>query len=150
MHSFTRAGIFLSLAWVLACDNTPAPPAFTQAQTLGGVEVSAEELNRGALLYGRYCASCHGPEGDGKGPAASSLSQPPRDFQKARFRYATNDPEQLPSHEQLKTIIQRGVPAKGMPPWTGLRDEDLSALAFYIKTFSSRWSEGSGPDAKAP
>jgi hypothetical protein len=28
-----------------------------------------------------------------------------------------------------------------MPTWKGMRDEDLSALADYIKTFSPRWQE---------
>jgi mono/diheme cytochrome c family protein len=34
----------------------------------------------GALLYQRYCASCHGAEGRGDGPAAAALEPAPIDL----------------------------------------------------------------------
>lgn len=136
----------------LGCELGSSAPKFTHAQRLGGVEVSAEVLNQGALLYGRYCASCHGAQGDGRGAAARDLSAAPRDFQQARFRYASSSPEELPTHEGLIALISRGVPAQGMPGWKGMRHEDLSALAYFIKTFSPRWDEraSAGADAGKP
>ena len=145
-----RGAVCVAFALSAACESAASAPRFDAPQKLGGAEVSADVLNNGAMLYGRYCASCHGVEGDGKGPAASDLSQPPRDFQQANYRYASPDPERLPTQAELMNIIQRGVPAKGMPPWKGLREEDLSALAFYIKTFSPRWRDGASAAAKQP
>jgi mono/diheme cytochrome c family protein len=115
-----------------------AKPAFTEPMTLGGREVSADTLNQGRDLYGKYCVSCHGETGAGDGPAARSLKFPPRDFRTAEFSFS---PGSLPTHEALIERIQKGVPERGMPPWTGMREEDLSALADYIKTFSPAWKE---------
>ena len=134
----------VALALCASCDGAASSARFKDGLRLGGADVSAEVLNNGAVLYGRYCASCHGVDGDGKGPAASALAAPPRDFREARFQYASGSPEQLPTQEELIRIIQRGVPERGMPGWKGLRDEDLSALAFYIKTFSARWRGDTG------
>jgi mono/diheme cytochrome c family protein len=40
----------------------------------------AGEAPGGAMLYGRYCASCHGKSGRGDGPAAAALTPPPTDL----------------------------------------------------------------------
>ena len=121
----------------LACDS--GKPAFAEGMTLGGRDVSAQTLNNGHDLYRKHCVSCHGEGGGGDGPAARSLKFPPRDFRTAEFSFAADG--QLPSHEMLIERIRTGVPERGMPPWHGMRDEDLGALADYIKTFSPRWSE---------
>lgn len=121
-----------------ACDRGRAEP-FTEPMTLGGREVSPETLNAGRDLYFKYCVSCHGETGAGDGPAARSLKFPPRDFRTAQFSFVPDG--ELPSHETLMQRIQTGVPERGMPPWTGMREDDLSALADYIKTFSTRWKE---------
>jgi mono/diheme cytochrome c family protein len=110
---------------------------------LGGREVSAETLNAGRDLYRIHCVSCHGEAGAGDGPAASGLKFPPRDFRAAAFSFVAEG--QLPTHEQLVDRIRTGVPDRGMPTWKGMRDEDLSALADYLKTFSPRWLETSSP-----
>lgn len=124
-------------------------PAFSEPMTLGGREVAPETLNHGRDLYRVHCVSCHGETGAGDGPAARSLSFPPRDFRAAEFssrpgdraEFPSVEPGQLPTHEALVERIRHGVPERGMPTWKGMRDEDLSALADYIKTFSPRWQE---------
>jgi mono/diheme cytochrome c family protein len=119
-------------------------PAFTEPLTLGGREVSPETLNQGRDLYFKYCVSCHGDSGAGDGPAARSLKFPPRDFRLAQFSFVDADPAragQLPTHQELVDRIRSGVPERGMPAWTGMREEDLSALADYVKTFSPAWRE---------
>jgi len=120
---------------------TEAAPAFTEPMTLGGREVSADTLNQGRDLYFKYCVSCHGETGAGDGPAARSLKFPPRDFRVAEFSFVQAG--ELPTHDALVDRIRTGVPERGMPPWTGMREEDLSALADYIKTFSPVWKEAS-------
>ncbi|PPQ26302.1 CopD family protein [Rhodopila globiformis] len=41
---------------------------------------SAAAIVRGEALYGPYCAACHGPGGQGNGPAAASLPVKPADL----------------------------------------------------------------------
>jgi mono/diheme cytochrome c family protein len=122
----------------VACGSSGAA-AFTEPMTLGGREVSAATLNQGRDLYRIHCVSCHGQTGAGDGPAARSLTTAPRDFRSAEFSFA--EPGRLPSHEALLDGIRRGAPERGMPTWKGMREQDLSALADYLKTFSPRWQE---------
>ncbi len=112
-------------------------PHFTEPMTLGGRVVQPATLDHGRDLYRMHCVSCHGEDGSGAGPAAKSLKFPPRDFRDAAFSFAPAG--ELPSHEQLVEHISTGAPDRGMPPWKGMRAEDLSALADFIKTFSPRW-----------
>ena len=44
------------------------------------IEPTADSVAAGRVLYFRECASCHGDDGRGDGPAASGLSIPPSDF----------------------------------------------------------------------
>lgn len=138
MHGAARIVVAVSVGGGLAgCESKP--PAFSEPMTLGGREVAPETLNHGRDLYRMHCVSCHGESGAGDGAAARSLSFPPRDFRAAEFSFV--EAGQLPSHEALVERIRHGVPERGMPTWKGMRDEDLSALADYIKTFSPRWQE---------
>lgn len=120
---------------LLACEAPPPP--FTEAKVLGGVTVPAETLNAGQKLFNRYCASCHGYEGDGKGPGARGLDA--RDFRTANFLYKSTPGDALPTDADLAATIRNGKVDRGMPAWVGLRDEDVTALVSYIKTFSPRW-----------
>jgi mono/diheme cytochrome c family protein len=138
------SGLAWSLAWTalpLLGGCNQSAPAFTEPMTLGGREVAPEVLNQGHDLYIRHCVSCHGDAGAGDGPAARSLKFAPVDFRKAEFSRVAEG--ELPSHEGLVQRIQAGAPERGMPSWKGMRSEDLSALADYIKTFSPRWSPAS-------
>jgi mono/diheme cytochrome c family protein len=135
-----------SLGLGVGCDAKPA--AFSEPMTLGGRVVPAATLEQGRDLYRMHCVSCHGPTGAGDGPAAAALEHPPRDFRTGDFTGLERAPgsaeageSALPSHEALVERIRSGAPERGMPSWKGMRDEDLSALADYIKTFSPRWAD---------
>ena len=80
---------------------------------LGGAsEVArAAETSGGALLYDRYCASCHGKSGHGDGSVATALTPPPTDLTALR--------DGVP--ELMRKIDGRqAIPAHGtaeMPVW---------------------------------
>lgn len=118
-----------------------APQEFTAPLVLGGREIAPERLNEGHRLYRNYCASCHGLDGRGGGPAAQQLRVAPRDFSSAELTRKSTPGAALPTHEDLREAIRAGAPERGMPGWEGLRTEDLDALADYVKTFSPRWRE---------
>jgi cytochrome c oxidase cbb3-type subunit III len=70
------------------------PPAYT-AKSVGNAA-------SGQLVYGTYCASCHGPQGQG-GPKGSAI---------------TNDSFlALISDQGLRTIVITGRPELGAPDW---------------------------------
>lgn len=131
----------LVLLGVGACGEDP--PAFSEAQVLGGMEVSAEELNYGRKLYLNSCASCHGANGDGSGPAARHLAAKPRDFRKGDFLYKSDPNAALPTNEDLMNVVRNGVIQRGMPAWKGFQTTDIQAVVNYIKTFSPKWQSSS-------
>lgn len=143
---FNVNGPALAFASLVACEA--APPQFTEPQVLAGVTIPAETLNEGQKLFNRYCASCHGYDGGGQGPAARNLDA--RDFRTGRFLYKSTPGDELPTDADLAATIRRGRVDKGMPAWGGLRDEDVHALVSYIKTFSPRWREASNAPATQP
>lgn len=85
---------------------------------LGAAVVAAEPPEgRGVAEYLKYCASCHGPEGDGQGPVAPVLVPPPSDLTRLAERYG----RPLPRQELARFIDgRREVTAHGprtMPVW---------------------------------
>ncbi|HLK62637.1 MAG TPA: c-type cytochrome [Bryobacteraceae bacterium] len=44
------------------------------------VPVSSTSARSGAEMFNNYCASCHGVEGSGNGPAAAALKKAPADL----------------------------------------------------------------------
>lgn len=90
----------------------------------------APDLARAALLYQAECASCHGVEGRGDGPAGQELDPEPTDFhdaQRARQR----------SVYGLYNTVTLGVSGTAMVPYGHLSDADRWALAFYVGSLYS-------------
>jgi cytochrome c oxidase cbb3-type subunit 2 len=105
------------------------------------IPVTADLLDRGRQVYTQRCIGCHGPNGDGNGPAATFLSPRPRDFTLGVFKFRTTPSGSLPTDGDLFRTVTRGVRWTAMPPWHELPDKDRFAAITFIKTFSTRWKE---------
>lgn len=77
----------------------------------------------GELVYGTYCASCHGPGGQG-GPKGSAI---------------TNDSFlALVSDQELRTIVIAGRPELGAPDWRGnvpgkpMTDQEITDVVAWL------------------
>jgi mono/diheme cytochrome c family protein len=71
----------------------------------------------GKVLYGQYCAACHGTDGKGVGPAASALKVAPTDLTQISRRNKGSFPE-----ERFLKVMNGEIsaPAHGtanMPVW---------------------------------
>ena len=64
----------------------------------------------------------------------------PRDFTTGKFKVRTTPNGALPTHQDLVNIIRRGMPYTSMPAWPNLSDQEVSDLAYFIKTFSPDFS----------
>jgi mono/diheme cytochrome c family protein len=49
----------------------------------------SKDVAQGRKYYLRYCASCHGTNGDGQGPVAKSLKEQPADLRTLSEKYGT-------------------------------------------------------------
>lgn len=142
-----------------ACDPIAHPSTFTKTlwnedgEVTGKEEVKsikfgdgtvakADVLNRGKTAYGTFCSSCHGINGDGKGPSSVGLLPPPRNFaamdQKLQFKFTSVRAGDLPTDNDLVRTVTNGLHGTAMLRWD-VSDQRLREIVQYIKTFSNRW-----------
>ena len=102
-------------------EGVPAEPAKAAAAVLSGPQ-----------LYGRYCAGCHGEDGDGNGPAARFLYPKPRNFREGQFRLVTTT-NRVPSDEDLMRVVTRGMPGSAMFPLGHLGAAERKELVAHVR-----------------
>ncbi len=93
----------------------------------------------GKPLYTRYCAGCHGDEGDAQGENAQWIDPKPRDFTTGTFKCRSTPSGSLPTDQDLFNSVTRGFVTTNMPPWVALTGQNRVDVVSYIKTFASRW-----------
>jgi len=91
---------------------------------------------RGAVLYRRKCASCHGRRGRGDGPAREYLGRYPWDLTRGEFKLRSTPKGQLPTDEDLFRTISAGMGVGGMPSYARLPEHDRWALVAYVETLA--------------
>jgi len=97
-------------------------------------------IKRGEAVYEHYCIGCHGPVGDGKGPAAPHLEPEPFNFSYlARWKG--------PVGGMLYHQVMNGVVGTAMPPFkTELESEKIWDVSNYVAThFAGGADTGRGP-----
>ncbi len=113
-----------------------ASVAMSSARAQGPDLGTQAQRDAGKTLYLQYCSQCHGENGDGEGYATPHVLPKPRNFTSGKFKVRTTPTGALPTHQDLVNIIRRGMPYTSMPAWPNLTDQDVSNLAYYIKSFS--------------
>jgi mono/diheme cytochrome c family protein len=86
-------------------------------KTIKHVPLTATSPSSGQEMYKAYCATCHGTEGKGNGPAASALKVPPTDL----TQLSKQNGGKFPDLKVASTIRgEANIPAHGtaeMPVW---------------------------------
>lgn len=119
----------LMLAVAAAALAAAAPPGKPGRELQSGTPPS------GASIYKAYCASCHGQEGTGGGPAAEALRMRPADLTKLKQRSKGEFPvyrlkKMLDGSEEL-----RAHGSKRMSVWgPGLGPERAKALIEQLES----------------
>ncbi|MBA3295389.1 MAG: c-type cytochrome, partial [Acidobacteria bacterium] len=138
---FTRSSLAALAAWCLALLIASSSAAPTGSVRAAAQDVGTDaQRESGKKLYDRYCSQCHGEKGDGEGYATPHLSPKPRNFTTGKYKVRTTPTGALPTHQDLVSIIRRGMPYTSMPAWPTLADQEVSDLAHYITTFSPDFS----------
>ena len=130
------------------------PAAFLAGSLLMGqqiknVQPAPTAPGNGQAMFVQYCASCHGPDGKGSGPAAGALKKKPADL----TALASHNKGVYPAQDVVRYI--KGVDqiaahgSRSMPVWGNIfegmhpNDPDLVAirvnvLADYVKSLQSK------------
>jgi len=138
---FVICTAILSLAISAGAVAEETQPAAATAPAAKPVPLEPELVARGEKLYARFCLSCHGVNGDGRGYSAQWLEPRPRDFTRGIFKCRSTPSGTLPQNSDLLRTLKNGFYHTYMPNWDVLGDRNLRGLIEYIKTFSPRWKE---------
>lgn len=100
---------------VIALFAFPVIDAYPTTYLRPTVPYQASSIARGAELYAKHCAVCHGPSGYGDGPAARTLPREPADLTaKHTADHTAGD---------LFWWLTHGIPGSGMPGFQGVTSE---------------------------
>ncbi len=92
------------------------------------IEVTEDSIATGAGLFAATCSPCHGETGQGDGPLAKALAEPPANLHE--------DPVQVNSDGALFWISTHGVPDTPMQPWEQVfSEEERWHLVNFLRTF---------------
>lgn len=128
----------------------PAPEVYADLAWPPGSDVPAS-APPGRRLYVRWCATCHGPDGGGNGPAAPSLVPRPRDFTRGLFKYKSTPSDQPPTDDDLTRVVADGLAASAMPYFRDLlTPEEIRAVVGHVKTLSPTFAGAAPQPVRIP
>jgi len=137
--------LLITVLLVSACGKNSDPPKPTSGSpnakpesgpSHGRPAGGAGTKSQADLMFATVCATCHGADGTGNGPAAAALNPKPRDYTDAKWQASITD-------ELLKETILKGGQGVGksamMPGQPQLADqpEVLDGLVKIIRQFGA-------------
>ena len=111
------------IAWI-AAEGAPAAPDVAPLDS---------RLQAGKAVYDLHCAACHGPNGQGDGPAAVWLYPKPRHFNSGLFKIKSTPAGFLPTDDDLLRTATRGMPGSSMPSFTYLSEQERRDVVQFVK-----------------
>jgi cytochrome c553 len=135
--------LLIAILLVSACGKNSEPPPPSSGSPNAKPESGPSrgraggEQTQAEAMFATVCATCHGMDGTGKGPAAETLNPKPRDYTDAAWQASITD-------EQLKETILKGGQGVGkspmMPGQPQLKDhpEVLDGLVQIIRKFGKK------------
>lgn len=108
----------------------PATPVATAAEATPARETNTDPAELGARVFTDRCASCHGEQGKGDGPAAAGLQPKPKDLSRPRLPEERKPPSRM-------EIIRSGSPGTAMVGFAGaLSAEELDAVIGHVQALA--------------
>jgi cytochrome c oxidase cbb3-type subunit I/II len=105
---------------------------FGDAARIPGSEL---DFTTGQALYNVFCAQCHGVNGDGNGPASSTVPEGYINPQPADFNETGGDFQRIGQYVWKAT---QGVETTNMPTWKeALTETEIYRLVYYVQSFST-------------
>jgi mono/diheme cytochrome c family protein len=99
------------------------------------VDLSAANVAKGRTTYQSNCASCHGADGKGDGPAAAALNPKPRDHTNGAYM------DKL-TNAHIFFVIRNGGAAYGyptMPAQPNLSGNEIKSVIAFVRSLSATY-----------
>ncbi len=142
MRKLIELALAIALASGCSKNNEPPPPTTgspnaptetgpTGKKSAGGIPEKSQQM------FATICATCHGADGTGNGPAAETLNPKPRNYTDPAWQSSVTD-------DDIKNIIVQGGQGVGkspmMPGNPQLKDdpETLDGLVKIIRGFGKK------------
>ena len=143
-----RENVATILEGLFGTPDTPHVPAVPEVDIsqllnktsihMAGGPVSVDQDGRARGLYRKHCAHCHGITGDGMGPTAEFLNPYPRDYRMGKFKFKSTETNSRPTTDDIKRIVEKGIPGTAMPSFRVLENAEKQALVQYVIYLSIR------------
>ena len=136
--------MFLVLALLVGCSKNDQPPPPTSGSPMAqpesgpkGKKAAGAVGDKAQQMFMTVCATCHGADGSGNGPAAETLNPKPRNYTDAAWQASVTD------EDLRKTILLGGQGVGKSPMMPGnpqLKDdaETLDGLVQIIRGFGKK------------
>ncbi len=119
----------------LGISSTAEWAAETQRTSIGESFRHGDAVH-GRVLFDRYCAMCHGSDGQGQGPLAPHLYRPNMDLTKGRWWAISWGPGSEPEDLALARVVKYGLLGTSMPGHETLPDRDIADLVAWVQELS--------------
>ena len=115
------------------CAQAASPKA---SQDSPQVAITADARAQAAEIFSSRCATCHGEQGSGNGPAAANLKPPPINFHNRKWQHKVTD-------AQIAQAIVGGGKAVGMSSQMASNPdlEDEPAVVAALVERIRKWSK---------
>ncbi len=132
--------LFFVLGWICMPFTTQVCAGGDDTTVAARHQTPPALVNQGKKLFQKFCAHCHGINGDGDGYNAEFLDKEPAELSDAKF-------QRKKTNHQIFRVIQKGGAGVRkshlMPPFgKTLSQAEIWALVAYIRSFSE---DGSHP-----
>jgi mono/diheme cytochrome c family protein len=113
--------------------EAPAVPAEEPAKDKGAQNSpwisTPDSIARGAELFAQNCVSCHGPKGEGNGPAGQNLSPLPRNLVQGNWKFGGD-------RLGLMNVVTNGSPGTAMQAYSYLALNDRWSLVHFVRSIT--------------
>jgi len=92
---------------------------------------AALHAQNGKAVYDKWCSGCHGDTGAGDGFGSKAMLPHPRDFTKGVYKIRTTASGEIPTDDDLRHIIEVGMPGTAMPD-LGVSERDARDMAAFL------------------
>ena len=113
------SGVFMLTASAAVAGEHKVPTAPADYLSKKSPKISKKAMKKGAKIYKKKCAKCHGSKGDGKGSSADGLKVAPTAFNAPGYFKKVND-------GQLYWITEKGSEGTDMEAFGKGTDANLS------------------------